>query len=29
MKEIGRHKALQSGPRSGRIFAAEGEQGDL
>jgi len=29
MKDIVRLKALQSGPRSGRIFAAEGEQGDL
>ena len=28
MKDIVRHKALQSAPRSGRIFAAEGEQGD-
>ena len=29
MKDIVRRKALQSAPRSGRIFAAEGEQGDL
>jgi hypothetical protein len=28
-KDIVRRKALQSAPRSGRIFAAEGEQGDL
>jgi len=29
MKDIVRRKALQSAPRSRRIFAAEGEQGDL
>ena len=29
MKDIVRRKALQSAPRSGRIFAAEGEQVDL
>jgi hypothetical protein len=29
MKDIMRRKALQSAPRSGRIFAAEGKQGDF
>jgi hypothetical protein len=29
MKDIMRRKALQSAPRSGRTFAAEGKQGDL